>query len=106
MARKITFFSSLVIWIKSDSDWVKLNFDDYCKGNSESFGGNDIIREHYGNFFIAYADFYDYCNNNMIEAKTLPRGLKICLDEGYSSMIVQSDFQVTINMINNKMKIF
>lgn len=102
---KQSFSYSMVIWMKPDFGWVKLNFDGCCKGNPGSSGGGGIIRDHNGNFLIAYADFYGYSNNNMAEAKSLAQGLNICLEEGYSSVIIESDSQVIIDMINNKMKI-
>ncbi|KAK4731723.1 hypothetical protein R3W88_024711 [Solanum pinnatisectum] len=77
-----SFSCSMILWMKPDSDWVKLNFDGCCNGNSETSDGSGIIRNHNGYFLITSADFYGYCSNNMVEAKALAQRLKICVDEG------------------------
>ncbi|KAH0655582.1 hypothetical protein KY285_030464 [Solanum tuberosum] len=90
--------------MKPNSGWVKLNLDGCFKGNSGCSGRSGIIKDHNGNVLMAYADFYSYCSNNMVEDKALAQGFKIFLDEGYISVIVESYSQLIINMINNKMK--
>ncbi|KAK4713458.1 hypothetical protein R3W88_019365 [Solanum pinnatisectum] len=86
------FSCSMVLWMKPNFGWVKLNFDGCFKGNSGCSDGSGIIKDHNGNVLMAYTDFYSYCNylSNIGERKkmfmkfnnvdSLPSMVKVLID--------------------------
>ncbi|XP_060212308.1 uncharacterized protein LOC132639948 [Lycium barbarum] len=91
--------SVAVYWLKPDFGWVKLNVDGCSKGNPGSSGGGGIIRDHNGSVICAFAEYYGDCSNNLAEAKAMLRGIILCINSGFTNVIVESDSMIILNLI-------
>lgn len=93
--------SIIVRWSNPEDGWGKLNVDG-CKGNPGAAGGGGIIRNHAGHMIMAFASFYGICSNNVAEAKAILQGMRMCIDNGFPKIIVESDSMIMVVIINRK----
>ncbi|KAK4724849.1 hypothetical protein R3W88_027628 [Solanum pinnatisectum] len=70
--------SQAIIWQKPESGWVKLNMDG-------SRGGGGIVK------------FYGNCSNNSAEAMAMLKGIYVCLNNGLTNVIVETDSIIILN---------
>ncbi|KAK6782271.1 hypothetical protein RDI58_020067 [Solanum bulbocastanum] len=84
-------------WNKPDFDWLKLNIDDCCKWNREA------LEEVVVSLGPTLVTLSWPVLNNMVEGKALLQGVKLCICRRFYVM-VESDSQLIINMINSKTK--
>ncbi|XP_070055486.1 uncharacterized protein [Nicotiana tomentosiformis] len=96
--------SHIVRWNKPQEGWLKLNVDGCSKGNPGSSSRDGIIRDNVRFFVLAYAGYYGESSNNLAEAKAILHGLNLCISRGFWHIIMESDSQLMVNLINNKMK--
>lgn len=91
-------------WVKPSPETVKLNTDGCNKGNPESAGGGEILKDNRGQLIMAFATLFGVCSNNVAEARTLLIGLQWCINNGHLNVVVESDSMVIIRMINRNFK--
>ncbi|XP_059070960.1 uncharacterized protein LOC131862049 [Cryptomeria japonica] len=82
---------------------IKLKFDGATKGNSGVTGYGCIVRKATGDIMGSVSGNMGIASNNEVEAMALARGLRFCVDNGFTSMEVEGDSQIIINAIKNNL---
>ncbi|KAM3248033.1 hypothetical protein P3L10_009801 [Capsicum annuum] len=83
----------MVTWEKPMLGFLNLDINSCSKGNPGSFGGRGLLRDHIGSYIFAFADLYDQISNNVVEIKAILQGMKMCLEDNYLNIVVESDSQ-------------
>lgn len=94
----------IVKWIKPRSNCIKVNIDGDRKGNPGSSGGGGVIRNDDDDVVCAFSEFYGDCSKNMAEAKAMLQGIIMCKDRINEHIIVKTDSQLLVNIINNNVR--
>ncbi|GLJ29867.1 hypothetical protein SUGI_0590360 [Cryptomeria japonica] len=81
--------------------WIKLNFDRVAKGNPGVAGYGCIVRKDTGDIMGSVSGNMGIASNNGAEALALARGLRFCVDNGFTSVKIEGDSQIIIATKNN-----
>ncbi|XP_071921849.1 uncharacterized protein [Coffea arabica] len=87
----------LMSWRRPSRGWLKLNSDASMVHGRASRGG--VLQDHGGKVFFAYYKEFGKQDVLSAEAMSLLEGLKLCANQGYSSLVVESDSRVLVNMV-------
>ncbi|GLJ40194.1 hypothetical protein SUGI_0824450 [Cryptomeria japonica] len=87
-------------WKTSPRSWTKLNFDDASKGNLGVSGIGAIIRDDQGNILHGLFGGIGVATNNEAEIRALEAGLRLCVRQGISRIIIEGDSQIIIDGIS------
>ena len=90
-----------VRWFKPPAGWFKLNSDGAPCGNPGKVGGGGIIRDCNGLWIKGFARSIGYATSITAKFWALRDGLKLALNEGIQSLIVELDAKVMVDLINS-----
>ncbi|XP_058070080.1 uncharacterized protein LOC131219096 [Magnolia sinica] len=89
-----------VYWAKPPTGWVKVNVDGSACGNLSFSGGGRICRRDDGSFVFAFSSAYGVGSNNQAELRAIYDGIVLCLDRGFSKIIVETDSMVAAVLLS------
>ncbi|XP_058082449.1 uncharacterized protein LOC131230561 [Magnolia sinica] len=89
-----------VFWAKPPSGWVKVNVDGSACENPGLSGGGGIYRRDDGRFVLAFSSAYGVGSNNQAEIRAIYDGIILCLDRGFSKIIVETDLKVAARLLS------
>ena len=90
----------LVSWEKPLTGWLKLNSDASVINGKAAGGG--VLRDHWGRVVWAYYKEFGDLDVLAAEAQSLLFGLQLCVERGVSSLIVESDSRVLVQLVGSK----
>ncbi|XP_058099677.1 uncharacterized protein LOC131244026 [Magnolia sinica] len=91
---------SVVLWQKPPVGWVKVNVDGSSRGNPGFAGGGGICRNDKGEFIFGFAFGYSVILNIGAVVCAAHDGLLLCLEKGFSKIVVESDSDLVIKVFN------
>lgn len=89
-------------WIPPPFGYLKMIFDEACKGNPSEFGFGAIIRDEFGNMMGAKYGPLGVSTNNIVEVSALEASLEWCVEKGAHELLVEGDSPVILNGISNQ----
>ncbi|KAK9265673.1 hypothetical protein L1049_001683 [Liquidambar formosana] len=89
----------LVCWSKPPSGVIKLNTDGSCLGNTGPAGMGGLFRNNQGGWIMGYACKMGHAYSLEAKLCSMRMGLWIAWDQGITSLNVESDCEVTVNLI-------
>ncbi|XP_071928034.1 uncharacterized protein [Coffea arabica] len=90
----------LVSWEKPPTGWLKLNSDASVINGKAAGGG--VLRDHWGRVVWAYYKEFGDLDVLAAEAQSLLFSLQLCVERGVSSLIVESDSRVLVQLVGSK----
>ncbi|GLJ41991.1 hypothetical protein SUGI_0869300 [Cryptomeria japonica] len=78
-------------WKTPPRSWTKLNFDGASKGNLRESGIGAIIQDEQGNILQGLFGGIGVATNNEAEIRALEAGLRLCVRQGISRIIIEGD---------------
>ncbi|KAI9160793.1 hypothetical protein LWI28_011617 [Acer negundo] len=93
--------SCLVFWNPPDFDWVKLNVDGSRNPESGCISAGGVARNHLKQCLVGFA--LNKGSGSVLEAETwgLLGGLKLVWKAGFRKVVIESDSQSAVALINN-----
>ncbi|XP_058076430.1 uncharacterized protein LOC131225018 [Magnolia sinica] len=91
---------SVVSWQKPPNGWVKVNVDGSSRGNPGLSGGGGVCRNDKGDFLFGFAFGYGVMSNIGAEIRAAHDGLLLCIEKGFSKVVVESDSELVIKVFN------
>ncbi|KAH9322708.1 hypothetical protein KI387_017347 [Taxus chinensis] len=95
-----SFPSIIIKWSKPERGRVKLNFDGASKGNPGLARGGGIIRDHDGDWILAYAGPLGIQSNNVAEARALLWGVNLAREKGIKNILIEGGSLLITNAIS------
>ncbi|XP_059073731.1 uncharacterized protein LOC131874396 [Cryptomeria japonica] len=86
-------------WETPKRGWYKLNFDGAAKGNPGWAGYGSILRNEDGIILGSIGGNMGVATNNEVETLAMVRGIKFCVDQGYSKVEIEGESQIVINAV-------
>ena len=93
--------SKLVRWEKPPSGWTKSNTDGASLGDSGVAGCGGIVRDEKGNWVAGFTRRIGITNSFKAELWGLQDGLTMCSNLNISSLIVELDAKVVVDIFHN-----
>ena len=93
--------SKLVRWEKPPSGWTKLNTDGAALGNPGVAGCGGIVWDERGNWVAGFARKIRIASSFKAELWGLRDGLTLCCNLNISSLIVELDAKVVVDILHN-----
>ena len=90
-----------VKWSKPLEGWYKLNSDGASYGNPSKVRGGGLIRDCNGSWFKGFARSIGFATSITAEAWALRDGLKLALNAGVQSLIVELDAKVLVDLVKS-----
>ena len=90
-----------VKWEKPAIGWRKLNSDGSSLGNPGRAGGGGLIQDEEGNWVLGYSRQIDITLSFIAELWALRDGFMLCVDRNFSTVMVEMDAKVIIEVLNN-----
>ncbi|GLJ07102.1 hypothetical protein SUGI_0058280 [Cryptomeria japonica] len=81
--------------------WIKLNVDEVAKGNPRAAGYGCIVRKDTKDIMGSVSGNMGIDSNNEVEAMALAKGLRFCVDNGFTPVEIEGDSQIIINATKN-----
>ncbi|KAK0586152.1 hypothetical protein LWI29_001888 [Acer saccharum] len=100
--KKIERKMCFVVWNPPPQDWVKLNVDGSKISASDSIAAGGVLRDHKKKWLGGFA--INKGRGSVLEAELwgIFEGLKIAWKAGYKKMLVESDSQSAVLLLNEK----
>ncbi|XP_059070720.1 uncharacterized protein LOC131860341 [Cryptomeria japonica] len=89
----------IIRWKAPPRDWTKLNFDSASKGNPGQSGIGAIIQDEQGNILHGLFGGIRVAMNNEVGIRALEAGLRLCIRQRLSRIIIEGDSQIIIDGI-------
>ncbi|GLJ44143.1 hypothetical protein SUGI_0920550 [Cryptomeria japonica] len=86
-------------WKAPPVGWLKLNFDGACRGNLGVFGFGAMIRNSEGKLILGIYGAMGEATNNEAEICALMEGLKLCVTNKMTKLIIKGDSLIIIQGI-------
>ncbi|GLJ54199.1 hypothetical protein SUGI_1161990 [Cryptomeria japonica] len=86
-------------WKAPPVGWLKLNFDGACRGNLKVFGFGAVIRKSEGKLLLGSYGAMGVTTNNEAEIQALLEGLKLCVTNKMTKIVIEGDSLVIIQGI-------
>lgn len=90
-----------VNWIRPSKLWVNLNSDRSILSDGK-MGASGIIKNHNGEFQLAYASPLDIGSNKRAEAKATAFGIVLYIQMGFLNMVLEVDSQLVFRCVNQQ----
>ncbi|MQM16291.1 hypothetical protein Taro_049247 [Colocasia esculenta] len=90
----------LIRWIPPSKGLV-LNVDGASKGNPGACGGGGCVRDCNGNLLFAFAHYYRFGSNLVVESRSLCDGLRLALEHGFHLAEIRSDSLTLVTSISS-----
>lgn len=91
-----------VSWKKPEIGWTKLNFDGSCKWETGNASIGGVVRDHNAEFLLGYAEPIGKTNSSVAEFVALERGLELVLENDYTDVWLEGDYQTLVEIISQK----
>lgn len=88
--------------IKPAQGSFQLNVDGCSKGNLEQSDSGCILRDAQGNTILAYSCYVGILTSVQAEVKTFLFGAQLCRQHWYSSIHVQLDLMIPVDILRNE----
>ncbi|KAK9284263.1 hypothetical protein L1049_023433 [Liquidambar formosana] len=95
----IASVTRLVCWSKPSSGVIKLNTDGSSLGNPRPAGMGGLFRNEQGSWIMGYAFKMGHAHSLEAELCSIRMGLRIAWEHGITSLQVESDCEVVVNLI-------
>lgn len=92
--------SIAVTWSPPPEEWVKINSDGSLFPESHRAACGGILRDHQGRFLAGYSVKLGNCSILKAELWGMLHGIKIAKDRGYNKVLLESDSEVAIGLLN------
>ncbi|GLJ30872.1 hypothetical protein SUGI_0613820 [Cryptomeria japonica] len=86
-------------WKTPPVGWLKLNFDGPCRGNPGVSGFGVVVRNSEGKLILGIYGTIGEATNNDAEICALVEGLKLCVTNKMSNLIIEGDSSIVIQGI-------
>ncbi|GLJ06385.1 hypothetical protein SUGI_0037820 [Cryptomeria japonica] len=86
-------------WKAPPVGWLKLNFDGSCRGNPRVFGFGVVIHNSEGKLLLGSYGAMRVATNNEAEIQALLEGLKLCVTNKMTKIVIEGDSLVIIQGI-------
>ncbi|CAL1399438.1 unnamed protein product [Linum trigynum] len=94
---------SQVGWKPPPAGWRKLNVDGAANGSQCIAGAGGVLRDADSSWIGGFVSSLGLCSATMSELWSIYHGLKLAWKLGCRTLIVESDSQLTIQLVNNRM---
>ena len=83
-------------WEPTQTPMYKLNFDGTSKGNPDSTGYGGVICNPEGKPMGIYWGYTGQTSNNVVELRCLMEGLRMVIQNSWTSLILEGDSQIIL----------
>ncbi|CAL1358711.1 unnamed protein product [Linum trigynum] len=90
-----------IAWSSPVEGWVKLNIDGASNGNPGMAGVGGVLRDSMGHWIVGFMAKIGEATAALAELWAFYHGLDIAWKSGYRQIVVESDSQLAIQLLNN-----
>lgn len=101
IVRQRVHHPSNIKWIPPPPGWLKLNCDGARSEVSRCAACGGILRDHVGEFRLAFTLYLGDCSVLDAELWAILYGIRLACARGFRQIMVESDSLLAINMLNN-----
>ncbi|OIT39909.1 putative ribonuclease h protein, partial [Nicotiana attenuata] len=96
----------LIKWEPPDVETYKLNIDGSCLGSLGKGGTGGVFRNSNGKWILGFSKGFANATNIQMEAMSLLQGLQLAIQKRLIPLVIETDCQDLINLINNEKMLY